>query len=82
MANDINALFITLRNDRQFGIVLDSITGVHKLTIHLPGEGGLGKTSANVGGNIMNGYGFGKTAVAAIGQCYDGHERLLLVTQR
>jgi hypothetical protein len=52
------------------------------LTIHLASKGGLGKTSANIGGNIMNGYGFGKTAMAAIGQGYDGHGKLLLVAQR
>jgi hypothetical protein len=82
MANDINAVFITLGDDRQLGIVLDAIAGVHELTIYLPGKGGFGKASANIGGNVMNGYGFGKTTMAAIGQGYDGHERLLLFTQR
>ena len=43
MANDINAVFITLGDDCQLGIVFDAITGVHELAIHLSGKGGFGK---------------------------------------
>tara|TARA_B100002003_G_scaffold41976_1_gene37412 strand:- start:3910 stop:4158 length:249 start_codon:yes stop_codon:yes gene_type:complete len=82
MANDINALLVTFCDNGEVGIILDAIAGVHELTIHLSGKGGFGKASANIGGNVMNGYGFGKTAMAAIGQGYDGHEKLLLITQR
>ena len=82
MTNDIDAIFITLGDNGQLGIVFNAVAGVYKPAIHPSCKSGFGEAGTNIGGDIMNGGGLGKTAATAIGQGYDGHGKLLLVTQR
>ena len=82
MANHVYAVFIALGYDGQIHIVFDQVAGIHEFAIHFSSQGGLGKACTNIGGNVVNGYGFGKTTVAAIGQSNNGHDDLLMVSQR
>ena len=82
VANDIHAVFVTLRHDCQLCIVFNQVTGIYKLSVNLSGQGRFGQACANVCGNVVYGYGFGKTAMTAIWQGNDGHDDLLMVSQR
>jgi len=81
VANNIHAVFITLRHNRQLCIVFNQVAGIHKLSVNLSGQGRFGQARANVCGNVVYGYGFSKTAMTAIWQGNDGHVYLLVVSQ-
>ena len=82
MADNINTVFIAIGHDGKFGVLFDAVTGIHQLAIHSASQRCFRQAGANVGGDVMNGYGFCKTTMTAIRQGYDGHEKLQLVTQR
>ncbi len=48
MADDLQAILVALSDNRELGILLDDIGGVHQLAVHPPGQGGLGQAGADV----------------------------------
>ena len=76
MADNVDTVLIPLGHDGEISVVFDRETGIDQLAIHTAGNGGLGKSGADVCGDIVNGNRFGKTAVAAIRQGNNRHSRL------
>jgi hypothetical protein len=77
VADNIDALFVPFGHNGQLGIFFDGMTGIDQLTVYPASKRGFGKAGTNIGGNVVNGNGFGKTAVAAVRQSNNWHDCLL-----
>ena len=53
MTDDFQARLVAVGDNRQGGVAIDDIRGVHLLAIHDTGEGRLGQAGADIGGDIV-----------------------------
>ena len=73
MTNDLQTSVVALGDDRQTGVLLNDMRGVHLATVDHPGQGGLGEAGANGGGHLVHGNGLVKVALTAVRQGNRGH---------
>ena len=73
VTNDLQTSVVALGDDRQTGVLLNDMRGVHLATVDHPGQGGLGEAGANGGGHLVHGNGLVKVALTAVRQGNRGH---------
>lgn len=53
-------------NDGEFGVFFNVVIGVYQLIVNVVSQCGFGQVGVNIGGDVMNGYGFGKIVMVVI----------------
>src|SRR3990172_5895505 len=73
MKDDLHAFRILVGNDRQRGILLDQMRGIHYLAVHLARQCGASQASTDAERNIGDGNRLRETALRTVRQGNDWH---------
>ncbi len=77
VTNDLKPGIILVCDDRNRGIVLYHMGGIHLPAIYHCAQRGLGQARTDIGGDIVYRYRLIESALATVGQCNNRHERSL-----
>ncbi len=73
VADDLQAVRVLVRDNRQLRIGADDVRGIDQLPVDATGERGLAQACTNIRGNLVDRYGVVEGALTAIRQGDDGH---------
>ena len=73
VTDDFEPVRVLAGDDRNRGVMVDDVRGVHELAVDTAGERSLGKSRTDARGNACHGHGLFEAALAAVRQCDDRH---------